>query len=80
LQDADDGSIGGENAESNRSDYGSEEKYGHKKRDHNRSNLDEDFAGAPGPQARFLNRLQRFQVSLFKIRLLKSNRVDALRC
>ena len=28
MQDADDGSVGGEDAESNRSDYGGEEKTG----------------------------------------------------
>jgi hypothetical protein len=39
LQDANDGGVGGEDAESNLSDYGGEEKYGHKKRDHDRSNL-----------------------------------------
>jgi len=36
MKDADDGCVGGEYAESNRGDYGSEEQYGHKKRDHGR--------------------------------------------
>jgi hypothetical protein len=61
VQDSDDGSVGGENSKANGCDHGSEEKNGHKKRDHDRpTSVKLSFAEAPNPPARFLKSFRGF--------------------